>query len=309
MKELALTKYELGGSVECSLFHRGLNDTYFVKGGDLHLALRLYRHRWRTEEAIRGEITALLHLDGKGIPLAAPVPTLDGEWLTSVDAPEGRRWAVLFRWVRGTQPSYIDAAHARLYGELAARLHIAGDDLPSIAGRIPLDLNYLLGKPVAVLRPLLRSRPLLASRFDALVERVSTRFEHAREQLWDWGFCHGDLHGGNANIDGDRLALFDFDCCGPGWRVYDLATYRWAARIRGVARQAWAPFIQAYLQARPVAANTLEHVPLFVLLRHLWLQGYHAWDAVETGSSYQSDKYFEDLLSFLERVESEPLEI
>jgi Ser/Thr protein kinase RdoA (MazF antagonist) len=75
-----------------------------------------------------------------------------------------------------------------------------------------------------------------------------------------------------------------------------------------VAERAWAPFIDAYLQARPIARDTLEHVPLFVIVRHIWLQGYHAWDAVEAGSSYQSDRYCEDLVSFLEQLESETIE-
>jgi Ser/Thr protein kinase RdoA (MazF antagonist) len=305
VRDLVLPVYDVGSTVECSLLNRGLNDTYLVGSDGHRWVLRIYRRTWRTEEAIRGEVAALVQLGGRGVPLAAPISRTDGEWLTPVAAPEGLRWAVLFRWVGGVQPKYIDATHAKLYGQVAARLHIAADNLPSCTGRMPLDSSYLLKKPVEVLRPLLNSRPLLATRFEALLDRTAARLEQAREQLSDWGFCHGDLHGGNAHVDGDRLALFDFDCCGLGWRVYDLATYRWAARLRGVAEKAWAPFINAYLEARPAAANTLEHVPLFVLLRDIWLQGYFAWSAVETGTSYQTDRYVENLISFWEQIESE----
>src|SRR4051812_40101835 len=93
IKERVLAKHDLGDSVECSFFHRGLNDTYVVNSDGRHLAVRLYRHRWRTEAEIRGEIAALLHLDERGVALAAPVATTDGEWLTPVEAPEGQRWA------------------------------------------------------------------------------------------------------------------------------------------------------------------------------------------------------------------------
>jgi Ser/Thr protein kinase RdoA (MazF antagonist) len=179
--------------------------------------------------------------------------------------------------------------------------------LPSGSGRVPLDLRHLLETPVARLRPPLASQPELLGRFDALVERVATRFEGLRSRLWDWGFCHGDLHAGNALVDGERLALFDFDCCGPGWRLYDLATYRWAARLRRVDAQAWSPFIEAYLAMRPKAADSIEHVPLFIVLRQIWLQGYYASNAPEGGVSYQSDGYFEGLVSFLEKLESESL--
>ena len=157
------------------------------------------------------------------------------------------------------------------------------------------------------MRPALKSRPLLAARFDAVVDRVRTRIDGAKERLWDWGFCHGDLHCGNAHIDGQQLSLYDFDCCGPGWRLYDLATYRWAARLRQFEGGAWRPFIEAYLEVRPAAASTLELVPLFVILRHIWLQGYHAWNSVEDGTIFRSDGNFDYLVTFCEHVESEQL--
>lgn len=224
--------YDFDDSVECTLFNRGLNDTYRVSFQNRQFALRLYRSRWRTRPAVMAEVAALLHLAGKGVPVAAPVARTDGEQVTDIDAPEGSRWAVLFNWVKGDEPIYRNETHARLYGRLAAQLHIAGDDLPTDAGRSPLDLSYLLQRPLESLRPELKSRPAIAARFDALVDRVRARMDNAKERLWDWGFCHGDLHCGNARIDDQQLSLYDFDCCGPGWRVYDLATYRWAARLR-----------------------------------------------------------------------------
>ena len=307
IKQLVLSHYDLDDSAECTFFNRGLNDTYRVSVQDRQFALRLYRSRWRTREAVMGELAALLHIGGKGLPIATPIARSDGELMTEVPAPEGPRWAALFNWVKGTEPTYRDETHARLYGTLAAQLHRATDDLPSSATRSPLDLNYLLERPLESLRPALKSRPALAARFDAVVDRVRTRVESAKERLLDWGFCHGDLHCGNARIDGQRLSLYDFDCCGPGWRLYDLATYRWAARLRQFEGGAWKPFKEAYLEVRPAAADTLELAPLFVILRHIWLQGYHVWNATEDGSSMQTDGYFDYLVKFCEHIESEQL--
>ena len=307
IKQLVLSHYTLDAPVECTLFKRGLNDTYLVSVQDRQFALRLYRSSWRTREAVVGEVAALLHIGSKGLPVAMPVARSDGELVTDVNAPEGPRWAVLFHWVKGEEPTYRNETHARLYGRLAAQLHIAGDDLPSSVARSPLDLDYLIQRPLESFRPALKSRPLLAARFDAIVDRVRTRMEGAKERLWDWGFCHGDLHFGNAHIDGQQLSLYDFDCCGPGWRLYDLATYRWAARLRQFEGGAWKPFIEAYLEVRPAAASTLGLVPLFVILRHIWLQGYYVGNSAEEGISFQSDGYFEYLVTFCEHIESEQL--
>lgn len=305
IQQLVLPHYEIGHSAECTLFNRGLNDTYQVRANGAQFALRLYRSRWRDREAITQELATLLHLRAKGIPLAAPIARSDGEFITQLAAPEGTRHAALFHWVHGEQPRYINPTHARLHGAVAARLHIAGDDLSSNRIR-RLDADFLLEQPVTQLRPAFARHPSSAARFEALVERTRRRLEQAREQLLDWGLCHGDMHFGNAHVEGDQLRLFDFDLCGPGWRIYDLATYRWAARLRNVEQRAWKPFIEAYQELRHVTAGELELVPLFVLLRHIWLQGYHAWDAVEAGSSYQTEPYFEQFVAFCERCESEP---
>lgn len=306
IKQLVLTSYDFDDSVECTFLNRGLNDTYRVCFQHRQFALRLYRTRWRTREAVLGELAALLHLDSKGVPVATPVARCDGNLVTDINAPEGPRWAVLFNWAKGSEPAYRNETHARLFGKLAAQLHIAADDLICSA-RSPLDLNYLLERPVESLRPALQSHPLLAARFAGIVDRIRTRMESAKERLWDWGFCHGDLHCGNAHVEDEQLSLYDFDCCGPGWRVYDLATYRWAARLRQFEGGAWRPFSEAYLKVRPAAADTFKLVPLFVMLRHIWLQGYHAWNSPENGLNFP-DGYFDHLVTFCEHLEAEQLD-
>jgi Ser/Thr protein kinase RdoA (MazF antagonist) len=322
---IVLPHYGYGSSVECTLFNTGQNDTYQVRAGDATYALRLYR-TGRSLQGITDELAALVHLRSKEVPVAAPVARSDGEFVTALDAPEGTRFAALVHWVGGEQPQYINAAHATLYGSVAARLHIAADDLPgrrnlqsggamgqpgrpmgqpSNMARPACDMGYLLDEPAASLRPAIARYPSWAARFEALVERLTARLEQARERLTDWGFCHGDLHGGNAHVAGDQLHLFDFDFCGNGWRVYDLATYRWAARLRGAEERAWKPFIEAYLRLRPDAATDLELAPLFVILREIWLQGYFASRTAQRGNGFQDDRYFEHVVTFCERAESE----
>ncbi len=305
IRELILPHYDLGKSVECTLFHRGLNDTYLVSAPNGKFGLRVYRSKWRTRAAIMAELLALQHLDSRGVSVATPLKRSDGELITDVDAPEGVRSAAVFHWASGVEARYINATHAEQYGRLAAQLHNAGDDLPSSAARPALDMNYLLERPLTFLRPALKSHRSQAARLDALVERLRSRLKEVRGQMFDWGFCHGDLHGGNVHVDGDRLTLFDFDCCGPGWRAFDLATYRWAARIRQVEEQAWKPFIEGYLRVRPAAANSVEVVPLFIMLRQIWLTGLHVSNSRETGAGRQTDGFFEHLVAFCEKIEAE----
>lgn len=41
---------------------------------------------------------------------------------------------------------------------------------------------------------------------------------------------HADLHLGNAVFEGERVKLIDFDDCGTGHRLYDLAVAVWEQR-------------------------------------------------------------------------------
>jgi Ser/Thr protein kinase RdoA (MazF antagonist) len=307
VKQLVLPHYEAGSDAGagCTLFWRGLNDTYRVSANGRHYALRIYRAGWRTPSQVQGELRALLFLREANVPVAAPIARSDGVLSTELEAPEGARVAVLFDWIDGKTPRYNNATHAALYGTWAAQAHNATDTMCIDSHRSPLDMSYLLDTPLTYLRQGMTKRPWLEPRFEAVIAKLRARMASTEGRLGDWGFCHGDLHCGNALVRGDHMAAFDFDCCGPGWRVFDLATFRWAARLRGKEEDAWGPFIKAYLEGRPSAAADLAQVPLFVVLRHLWLMGLFVENAEEKGGGFQDDEFFENVVTFCEGVNLE----
>jgi Ser/Thr protein kinase RdoA (MazF antagonist) len=71
------TRYELPGPVECSLLHRGFNDTFEVQAADgQRYVLRLSCRRDRGEADVASETEFLSYLDKAGVPVAAPMPAL-----------------------------------------------------------------------------------------------------------------------------------------------------------------------------------------------------------------------------------------
>jgi hypothetical protein len=58
------------------------------------------------------------------------------------------------------------------------------------------------------------------------------------------------------------------------------------------------------LKARPSAAAWIEWVPLFMIVRHLWLMGLHISNADEMGRSFATEAFFDGLLTFCEEIES-----
>jgi Ser/Thr protein kinase RdoA (MazF antagonist) len=90
------------------------------------------------------------------------------------------------------------------------------------------------------------------------------------------GFCHGDLHGGNAHRDqAQTQTFFNFDACGMGWRAYDIAVFRWSARLRRKEQERWEAFLRGYTEERSLRTLDIQAVPFFVAIRHVWLLGIH----------------------------------
>ena len=313
--EQVLPAYDLaapGAPVECRLLNRGLTDTYLVRAADERYVLRVYRTGWRSDAEVRYELDVLDHLGRKGVPVATPVRRKDGRLLGAVRAPEGRRQVVLFTYARGKDDRLGRGfvRNATLYGEAVAAIHAATDDFVSRNARFRIDLGHLLDQPLETIRPLLEHRPDDWHYLAGLAEKLRRRVEDLPVDALETGFCHGDFHGGNAHLDGTTLTFFDFDCCGPGWRAYDVAVFLWGWSLqrRKKADRLWAAFLKGYTKRRPLAPLDLAAVPLFVAIRHIWLLGLHTGNGHDWGFGWMNDRYFDRALKFLREWERDRID-
>ncbi len=308
-----VSRHDVGEIKTCRLHNRGLTDTYILEtAGDPgpRYALRAYRAGWRTDDDVLYELDALTHLHAKGVPVSYPLRARDGTLVHVVHAPEGRRQVVLFTYApgapNGTPPNTDRSDYAHLYGRAVARIHVATDDFASAHARFAIDLRELLDRQMTAIQPLLEHR---AEDWAYLVELVRLLHERAGQvplEALDTGFCHGDFHGGNSHLDGDTLTFFDFDCCGPGWRAYDLSVFLWDNALGGKPRKAerrWRDFLRGYREVRPLAGVDLQAIPLFVAIRHIWLLGLHTANGRDWGHAWIHDRYFDRQLKFLREWE------
>ena len=125
-------------------------------------------------------------------------------------------------------------------------------------------------RPLFVIQAQLAARPADAAYFVDFAVRLKAHITHIAPTL-DTGFCYGDFHGQNAHIDAELVVtFFDFDCCGQGWRAYDLAVFFWYARYSKAHQQRCPEFFRSYLAQRPLAEQDIAAIPYFVAIRHLW---------------------------------------
>lgn len=303
--ERMLPHYTISDPIDCTLLSQGLNDTYLIKTVEgLRYILRIYRKEWRTLPEISYELDALQHLAHNGAPASTPIAAADGQIIRMIPAPEGNRYAVLFTHAAGRDLA-LDKHDAFHFGRALAMLHDATLQFRSSHARSPLDWEHLIDASLRELEPILVHRSSDWDFLRAFTDRLYRELIAFNPS--DKGFCHGDAHEFNAAISGDTVTWFDLDCCGIGWRAYDLATFRWSARWREKEEEVRERFLDGYLEKRRMPEADLRAIPLFVGMRNVWLMGLHAGEVRRRGMIVMRDGYLDHHLSFLRSCEKDYL--
>jgi Ser/Thr protein kinase RdoA (MazF antagonist) len=235
----------------------------------------------------------ITNLHTQGAPVSIPVVQRNGERLLAIQAPEGTRYAVLFTYAQG-EPLGEDLPAIRTYGEALAHIHTIADTLPPTLARTPLDLAFLLDRPLEQLHN-------LGQRNDDWMF-LQTVVHHIRPQIAalpttapHFGYCHGDAGGNNAHVDNDgRVTFFDFDFCGLGWRAYDLATF-----LSGESTAVIEALLQGYQTVRLLSDEERAALPLFQIAQSIWMLGTRASYINEWGEIHFTNRFVDHVVGFI----------
>ncbi|MEM8612955.1 MAG: phosphotransferase, partial [Cyanobacteria bacterium P01_H01_bin.105] len=243
--------YKIPNLTSCEFYHRGLNDTYKLSSGKELFMLRVYRKNWRTRSEIEFELEAIMYLHQAGAAVAIPIERKAGGFITSIMAPEGERCVIITKFAKGKILKFNNVKDAMTFGRAAAEVHSCSAGFQSHACRYPLDLTHLIEQPLVSIKPYLSRRPSDWHFLNEFAVSLS-RLVNAADTL-DYGFCHGDFHGENAHEHDGKVTHFDFDCCGLGWRIYDLATFKWVLRLLEKEDRLWSSFLDGYKSKRDIS--------------------------------------------------------
>lgn len=114
-----------------------------------------------------------------------------------------------------------------------------------------------------------------------------------------YGLVHTDLRMGNLLVDGDRLTVLDFDDCGMGWYLFDIAGMVGFAEHRGDLHAVLAEILKGYESVWKLDEDERREIPTFILMRRIGLLQalmYHITNA-EPGSN-ESGEITPDLIAF-----------
>jgi Ser/Thr protein kinase RdoA (MazF antagonist) len=266
----ALPAFGLAPDTPLTLLNRSENETW--RAGNL--VLRLHRAGYHGREEIASELAwlqALGGLDGLAtVRPAGPVVTLDGRHITAFHHLPGQELLPgddLARWFAPL-------------GEITARLHLhaRGWTRPQGFTRKRWDVDTILGP--APHWGDWRAAPGLDAQGTALLTRATDQLGESLRAYGTgpevFGLIHADLRLANLMVDGDRLTAIDFDDCGFGWWVYDLAAALSFIETDPRLPDLIAAWVQGYARTAPLPASDRAMIPAMILLRRVLLTAWLA---------------------------------
>ncbi len=283
----ALPRYGIAADAPLSLLSYSENAVFAVVDtrAACRRVLRLHRPNYHSRPAIRSELDWMDALERAGIGAPRAVPGSDGDPVQDAGIPGMQgRMVTLLEWIEGRAPDEDDRLPTlRRLGELAARMHAQSRQWvrPPYFERLVWDRQGTIGERAYWGRWELA--PDLAPDGCAQLQRAA-RLLGARLDAFGmgpqrYGLIHADQRAANLLVDGERTSIIDFDDCGLGWFLHDLAAALSFIEHHADAPQMIGAWLEGYSRASTLAQADIDEIPSFVLQRRLQLlawRGSHA---------------------------------
>ncbi len=215
-----------GAQVHCINFLTNATFSVLTDSGKKY-ALRINFNAKRTRENLSAEAEWVRFLGQfSEVAVAIPKKNLDGSYVTIIrnaDTNQELR-CILYSWLDGDEiggnPSLI---HLKSLGQIMAMMHksashfklSAKTDLPVLRDLLWGGEDFLFG-----------GRSILSRKHKRLLLQAGQHIQMVTEELFKTSarfVIHADIHGRNVISDDNLMQILDFDNCGIGLAVQDIA--------------------------------------------------------------------------------------
>jgi len=271
--------------------------------GKCKYALRLHREGYHSDTALLSELQWMQALNASGVKTSPVIPTIDGRMFTHVEGAgvQSVRQCDLLGWVDGeplgtietgsitsaetTQQNYFKT------GVMAARLHNHAQEWVAPQGfwRHSWDANGLIGdEPLWgqfwQYKELTSEQRSIVLQVRIKLRKDLTVFGKDKDR---YGLTHADFLPENLLIDGGCLRVIDFDDCGYGWHMMDLATALFFLLEDPNFDVAFEGFVAGYRSVRELPDAHLKMLPAFFIARGLvYLSWCHTRSETDTAKEF-----------------------
>jgi acetylornithine/succinyldiaminopimelate/putrescine aminotransferase/Ser/Thr protein kinase RdoA (MazF antagonist) len=281
LAQQALSHWNLDDAGIDVIKHRE-NTVFKVTAGDGRcFVLRVHRAGYHSDAALKSELTWMRALRDHGISVPAVVPTRNGKLFVWVGEDPDRRQCDLFEWIEGRLFNDLGRVERGMkvelceryerLGALAARLHTQAVHWqpPADFVRHSWDENGLLGEQPLWGRfwehPVItpgQKREILQARL--VLQEFLKKFGKSPDK---YGLIHADFLPENILVHAGEMNLIDFDDCGYGWHLFEMATSLFPQINQPFFDDLVTAFVAGYRSERDLSEADLEVFPAFLMMR------------------------------------------
>lgn len=246
-------------------------------------ALRVHRYGYHNDDELLSELAWMETINESGISTPEVIPGSDGELVqvVSFDGVPEPRQCDLLDWVEGEALGTIEdhresdreslVADFRTVGQLAAKLHNHSEQNGPPVGftRHAWDEEGCCGDD-----PFWGRYWELAALTHEQRELLLTAAKQLRHDLIEfgkgrdrYGLIHADFAPENILVAGDKIHLIDFDDCGYGWYLFDLATPLFWHLGEDHFDAVFESIVAGYREGRGLPDEQVEKMGAFLLAR------------------------------------------
>ncbi len=268
LAEAALAAFGIKAE-QLTFINHGENTTYRVKTAAAdgsqtgfyrtgYYLLRLHGINYNSAAEINSELQWLKALAEEAkLPVPLPVAGLDGRYVQSVQIAEipHRYNCSLMEWLDGRlQINNPTPAHCQQLGLLVGQLHQHAQNwvLPSDFQRRSWDWEGQFGANVSNGADHATVWAAIPAQHHQLLQQTMDDFAEVERMLGKsrdvYGLIHADPHWGNILFADGAARAIDFDDCGFGYWLYDLAIAVGRWRITPQWDGIWQNFLKGYCQ-------------------------------------------------------------
>jgi Ser/Thr protein kinase RdoA (MazF antagonist) len=251
------------------------NATFKVTAIDeANYAFRISINSPRSKANIEAEVAYVKFLNNSDlIKTARPISNKHGSYITTFFHQEiGRDLnCVVYSWLDGvdvgddptpTQLQALGAAMANMHNLSVDFVLPDNSQTPTFNDPFWGSPDLLRGKESQLS---VEHKKLVIDAFDEITRRTNDLFEKNKSQL-----IHADLHGWNLKWDLGQLSVFDFDDCGIGLPIQDIATAVYYLDTPDQERA----LLEGYKSVKPLPKYEEKDLKMLLLHRRLLLLNY-----------------------------------
>ncbi|NBF03063.1 phosphotransferase [Pseudomonas sp. Fl5BN2] len=287
LASLATLSYAPSLRGELSLLSHSENATYLLHNAQRRSVMRVHREAYHSYQEIASELLWLAALREEGLQVPCAIAGLDGELIQQVHLSGlGSRYVVLFDWIDGREPDQhsLNTSFCRL-GAINAQLHRQARHWRKPQGFARMTWNHssMLGPEGHWGR--WQAAPYLDSAGQKLIGEVlvvlARQLAGYGQDERRFGLIHADLRLANLLVQGEQTRIIDFDDCGLGWYLHDLAAGLSFFEHHPDLPQWIDNWLEGYSQQLSLDAEDLAMVPTLIMQRRLQLL---AWTGTHRGT-------------------------